>query len=69
MPLKQVFNKLLFRGQPELSPQERPHYQPGRAFDTPHYEDVTRCRLDHLRTLVLRPSVRKKETGQAGGPR
>jgi len=53
MPLKQMVKKLLSRDEPELSPEERPHYQPGRAFDVPHYEDVTRCRLEHLRSMNL----------------
>ena len=56
MPLKQILKKLLSRlsqDEPELSPEDRPHYQPGRAFDVPHYEDITRCRLEHLRSMNL----------------
>ena len=53
MPLKQVIKKLLLRDETELPPEQRPHYQPGRAFDVPHYEDVTRCRLEHLRLMNL----------------
>lgn len=65
MPLLHTFKKLLFRDPTEqLPPEERPHYQPGRAFDTPHYEDVTRCRLNHLRTLDL--SVKGKRVLDLG---
>jgi len=53
MLLKRAIKKFLVRDDTELPPDERPHYQSGRAFDVPHYEEITRARLEHLGSLGL----------------
>lgn len=52
--LRRVFRRLA-RGvaKRHSAQQETLHCQPGRAFDVPHYQEITAARLEHLRAMGL----------------